>query len=598
MNKWIIYMGMLCLLLWPVVMQASNGTSVPVKRIKTVCIQQGSENATVVFAAEELVKYWQKMTGLSLSIVKGKTVAGKLKKGNIYLSLDTAYGIKWDGYTITPLEEGMIIRASHPRGILYAVYQYLEACGCWFVYPDDKLWEQIPVIATAPLVSIAHTPRLEWRGLALYGIRDDQTALMQQIVDWMAKQRFNYVLLSQDRPTDGTGGLAQEVYFKGAIEKAVLPELTKRDFIINMGEHNTHEYLDRNKLFPLHPEWFALIKGKRQKGQMCYSNKEGLDYYATQLTNWVKDRPWVKIIGTWPLDGAGGYCQCDDCKSDQTIYNAISYVARKVKAVRPDVIVEHLAYTPETYEAPVKPLEDNMAVLYCPDLKDKPKLEAGWIKGAAKANGVYKFEYYLADHWRSPGQVWLRPDFALWSADYMVKAGFRGVVSLYLPIQMWWRSSLNYWFLSQGLWQEGVDTQERLKAFCAGYYAGSADKVQAIYNKILYEMQKGDFFSMEDPNRGVQEIRSRYAAAAAKPILTEIRNLEKTVNDTSLKTRIARIGDYVESMQLYFTYFATRKAADLEAVTNLVKQHNARNDGIDVPSQYFIWRVGHFPPLP
>ena len=25
------------------------------------------------------------------------------------------------------------------------------------------------------------------------------------------------------------------------------------------------------------------------------------------------------------------------------------------------------------------------------------KLEAGWMKGAAKANGVYKFEYYLQD---------------------------------------------------------------------------------------------------------------------------------------------------------------------------------------------------------
>jgi len=54
----------------------------------------------------------------------------------------------------------------------------------------------------------------------------------------------------------------------------------------------------------------------------------------------LPEHPEFHVIGTWNLDG-GEFCQCDGCRDPQAIYKAITRVAEKVRAVRPDMIVEY-----------------------------------------------------------------------------------------------------------------------------------------------------------------------------------------------------------------------------------------------------------------
>ena len=65
--------------------------------------------------------------------------------------------------------------------------------------------------------------------------------------------------------------------------------------------------------------------------------------YATAISDYAAKHPEFHVIGTWPLDG-GRYCECEQCKDPETIFKAAMHVAEKVKLVRPDIIVEHLAY--------------------------------------------------------------------------------------------------------------------------------------------------------------------------------------------------------------------------------------------------------------
>ncbi|MEL6987366.1 MAG: DUF4838 domain-containing protein, partial [Bacteroidota bacterium] len=93
---------------------------------------------------------------------------------------------------------------------------------------------------------------------------------------------------------------------------------------IAMPGHSYHMIANPKRYFPSNPEWFALIKGKRNpKGQLCTSN-EMLRMHAKR---WIRQRleknPKVNIISVSPNDG-DRWCECDQCsalgtKTDQAL---------------------------------------------------------------------------------------------------------------------------------------------------------------------------------------------------------------------------------------------------------------------------------------
>ncbi|BDD09336.1 hypothetical protein FUAX_17680 [Fulvitalea axinellae] len=558
--------------------------------IKT--ITRNTDNQTVVFAEQEFRKYWKKMTGNDLK------ASGKNSNGiRVSLTLSSDFpGLKWDGYNITVNKKGISISAKEARGVLFGVYAFLEKQGCSFFYPDPDL-EVIPEIKNQKIshVNFTENPRIEWRGMALYGVRDDQIKITGRVIDWMAKQRYNYALLSQDRPAPGAG-LAQEVFFKGKTEEILLPELIKRDFLINMGEHNTHCYLDKDKLFKEHPDWFAEINGKRTKGQICYGNDKAMNYYSEQLIKWLKDKPWVDFIGTWPLDG-GGYCQCIKCKKKRVIADAISLLAENIRKTNRNVTVEFLSYKPATFELPNRQIPKNFAVLYCPDLGNKPDLEKDWTKATENAQGVYQFEYYMADHWRARGNVWLRPEFAVQSADYLAENNFRGTVSLYLPIQTWWRGSFNYFFFGKALWEKDLSVNRKLTEHCEKHYGKYAKEVLAIYNELLYEVQEGGYFAVDDKNTEEVVRKSKRIVQRSEELLDKIYALRKNIKNKTIGGKIEKLWNYVEGTKLFFSYIAFRTPKDKIRLLNFAEEHEKAEDGASVQRQYLNWRLQWIPKI-
>ncbi|MCL3781543.1 DUF4838 domain-containing protein [Prolixibacteraceae bacterium JC049] len=565
---------------------ASNkGKVLHAKHLRVIVSE--SDDRTVQFAARELANYWKKMTGITLS------VNGSGNERGFHLLLDKQNKeIRWDGYRLTIHKNGVTIKAKEPRGILYGVYDFLQRQGCGFFYPDPAQ-EIIPRIEKMNYLDELVNPRLEWRGMALYGVRDDQIEITGRVIDWMAKQRYNYVLLSQDRPA-GAAGLAQEVFFTGESERVLLPELIKRDFIINMGEHNTHCYLDKDKLFKIHPEWFAEINGKRTRGQICYSNHDAMIYYSKQLIKWLKDKPWVDIVGTWPLDG-GGYCTCKNCQNPETVVNAINTLAKEIKKVYPNKIVEYLSYKDATFVVPKAPLCDNMNILYCPDLGVRSQLEKDWVKAAKNAQGVCKFEYYMADHWRARGMVWLRPDDAIEKANYMAENHFRGAASLYLGLQTWWRGSFNYYFFGKALWENNLKVEPMLMAHCKQYYGKYTQKVFHLYNQTLYHMQEGGYFDMTSKDRKMVLERCEKLNKRSQVLLKEVNKLADAVDEKAIRNRIRSLGYYVENVKLQTTYVLESTDANFNRLLAFAKKHTQAADGSSIQDDYLKWRMGWMP---
>lgn len=539
----------------------------------------------IKFAASELQSYLKKITGKELRIVE----SADKKNGEtaIQLFLEKDKPLKWDGYEIRTSHNGIELFSDEPRGLLYAVYTLLEESGCSFFYPGEKeeLVPQSTKISFNPDTTI-YNPNLEHRGLAPYGLQANSIDPGRKLIDWMAKNRLNYILVSEDRPSDCDGPAHGSIWKE--VREELLPELQKRGFIIEMSEHCAPVFFPRS-LFNDHPDWFAMKNGERKlglppySGQMCYSNKEAVEYYSTAIADYAAKHPEFHVIGTWPLDG-GEYCECEQCKDPQTVFKAVKHVAEKVSLIRPDMIVEHLAYKVQTWQPPDKEkVPDNISVLWCPDAGEMDSLAHEWIEEVNMAGGFYQFEYYMGDNYRTHANVWLRPEYSVEVARHASKSGFRGVISLFLPIQNWWRASFNNWFFARACWDPDLDIKFCISKYCRDYYGNKASDVEQIFNLILTDLQPEPY---KDQIKSAAE-RLPKVRSSSEIILTRLDILLNSSSENAL--RLQRLKAYVEYSLLHTEAMATRKAVDLKRLANYSKE-NPEQDMVLMYPDYIIWR--------
>jgi hypothetical protein len=214
------------------------------------------------FAASELQSYLKKITGEELRIIESANKKAGEKAIQLFLEKDKT--LKWDGYEIRTSHNGIGLFSDEPRGLLYAVYTLLEESGCSFFYPGEAE-ESVPQrtrIVFNPDTTI-YNPVLEHRGLAPYGLQASSIDQGRKFIDWMAKNRLNYILVSEDRPSDCDGPAHGSVWKEVQVE--LLPELQKRGFVIEMSEHCAPVFFPRS-LFNDHPDWFAMKNGERILG--------------------------------------------------------------------------------------------------------------------------------------------------------------------------------------------------------------------------------------------------------------------------------------------------------------------------------------------
>lgn len=559
--------------------------------ITTIVISE-SNCPVSVFAAEELQRYFEKITGTRLLIVQSEQSNENAKA--IRFKLDKNTELKWDGFQIETGIEGVTIHAKMPRGLLYGAYQILEDAGCLFVYLD-KSQEIVPHLTTVELKkgNRIFNPRLEHRGLVPDGLYDGNVELGRQFIDWMAKNKLNYILVSVNRPSDSPGSELGIIWKD--VEKELLPELQKRNFVIEMSEHCTHEFFPRT-LFAKHPDWFALVDGKRSpgntpySGQMCYSSNSAIEYYSSAVADYAAKHPEIQTIGTWPLDGSN-YCECKGCQDPQAVFRAASLVAEKVKKVNPNMIIEHLAYKPQTWQtADMDQIPDNMSILWCPDSEELDSLARKWVYEARNAGGVYQFEYYLGDNYRYQANVWLRPQHEVDVVKHANEIGFRGVISLFLPLENWWRSCFNGWFFAKVCWTTDPDIKAWLHDYCQKYYGNSAGDVENIFYELFTEMQPEPYKRIRDKefidrNETVQPVTEKIKKQLAEVI--------DHSDDPVVQERLVWLKTYVEYFQIFSQAFSDKKKENLEKVMDYSKNHpDMRN--VVINPEFIRWRNAQY----
>jgi hypothetical protein len=289
-------------------------------------------------AAGELQRYIRQISTVSLSIVTDDQPIGsheiilgsqrRFKDLNVDIDLEK---IGPNGFLLRSVSHHLIIVSAADLPALYAVYGFLEDhLGCRWYAPDVDYVPHRKNILLDPIDDL-HIPPVEWRLVYCYEAMDPV---------WAAKLKLN--------------GNVSCWSFKNKHDKGD----TGKEYYRYWGNfcHTFHTYVPPEKYYDEHPEYFAMIDGKRvlkepkdgHPAQLCLTNSDVFRITVEALRHMMKDKPEARYWDISQMDGENGWCRCEACQTvndrEGTLMGTILAFVNKVAAEFPDKTISTLAY--------------------------------------------------------------------------------------------------------------------------------------------------------------------------------------------------------------------------------------------------------------
>jgi hypothetical protein len=337
----------------------------------------------------------------------------------------------------------------------HAAFALLEELGCrWFFQAPE--WEVVPSASTLRVqVNRDDRPAILGRRIWYGGGPFEHDPQSRPIVDYAAWTRRNRIAQS---------------------------------FTINCG-HAWQTIIGENKeAFEKHPEFLALVDGKRQGEQLCVSNSALRDLAAAWALQYLEKNPDADMVSMETSDG-GGQCECGECAKLGTISDRVfllaNHVARAVADKRPGKMVGLYAYN-EHSEPPSFALEPNVYV----------QLTAGFTRGR------YTFDELLELWPQKCRNLGLYEYLSVWPWDFDQFPGGRANDTVYLrkQIPLYFQqgatsldceSSANFGIHGRGyylagklMWDPKSDVDALLTDFYEKAFGPAAAPIQRYYERF------------------------------------------------------------------------------------------------------------------
>jgi hypothetical protein len=493
-------------------------------------------------AAEELQKFIEEMTGARLPIVTdAQEPAGnlvlvgdskQLRKLGLNIPFDT---LGAEGFALRTEGNHLVIAGGKPRGTMYGVYTFLDSLGCRWFTTDVSVIPKKPTLLVPPL-NASHQPAFEYREPYFAEAFDK---------DWAARNRVNG---ASQRLDESTGGKIS--YFP---------------FV-----HSFYQILPPKEYFQDHPEYYALVDGRRRddNAQLCLTNPDVLRLTIQTVLKWIDQHPEASIVSVSQNDNRG-WCECENClRVEQEeggvhsgpILRFVNAVAAEVGKTHPEKLIDTLAYW---YSEPpplkVRPLP-NVRIRLCPI-------------GACEAHAYDRCEHdrYFLDHLQSWARITNQlyiwhyatnfhhylmpfPDFDEIAADIPLYKK-NGVVGIFLEgdgSAGGENAELRSYVMARLLWNPNVDVSETVNEFMAAFYGRAARAMRAYFDlqhrQVRLPPQGYGHHMWIFINPGAPYLSGDFLARATK-LLDQA---ESTAADEATRRRVrkARLSiDYVKFMR-------------------------------------------------
>ena len=493
--------------------------------------------------ADELQRYLSRMVGKEFLFAQGRQ-----KDGAIYVGLESDF--PWEEFetgegrrerfqrVVNEKKNEVYIVAKHPLGVQHGVTSLLRELGCRWFFPGET-WEVIPENRKELVVSgndfqspSFPTQRRIWYGFGAYGPCKE---------DWEVWVRHNRM-----------GGPLQ------------------------VGIGHSWAGLHAEKDFQTHPQWFALVDGKRQPSKPCYSHPEVIAKAKAAALEQAERGD--AMISMTPPDGLG-YCECEKClaaagvretfeahsslfgkRTDGTLVNVTSEtvfgmaneVAKAVAAKYPDTLVGCYAYSAYSHPPSFK-LHPNVYLQTTTAYRRTPlSLEEQVSAFGDKTDQLGIREYYSVYQWD-----WDYPDPGKMTPDVLRQdlSQFHnwGVTAVNAEASNNWAArGLGYYVAARLLWDVETDTGDIVKDFYEQAFGPAARPMERYYVR-WYGPSVAVFTDPEDLPRRVKYFeKGRHNAA---PLREAYADLDEAMQRAEGYERVlARI----DHLRMYLHYLALR----------------------------------------
>lgn len=261
--------------------------------------------------------------------------------------------------------------------------------------------------------------------------------------------------------------------------------------------HTFDRLVPRRTWFTAHPEYFALMNGKRVPDQPCLSRPEVFDIAVAALRAEMAAQPGKR---TWSVSQNDNfsYCQCPEClkaiEEEGSPAGPVIRFVNRVAALFPDKTISTLAYQ---YSRPAprltRPLP-NVEIMLCTIELDRSRPIAANPAGASfvrdigdwarLTDNIYLWDYTVNfSHFVSPF-----PNLRVLAPNIRFFAG-HGIGKHFQqtntgPGHEW--SELKAYLLARLLWDPGTDPDRVVDEFLDGYY-GKAGRWLRRYIDALHD---------------------------------------------------------------------------------------------------------------
>jgi len=453
-----------------------------------VILLAADANATERFAADELQKYVQKITGARLPIRPESGASPFVAVGKI-ADLDVPSRYEGDdSFRIRTEGANIAIRGAIPRGTLYGVYDLLERLGCWFFSPDIRAMKgHSEYVPSKPTLTVEPIDILE-QPLMKYRKRDPGSYYCPKswdvAIDWIAKSRANTIAINASIYDD--------------CREQITTELAKRGMWLEIGKHETmHRFLPIKRYFPEHPDWFGMADGKRANDSVTVfetANSEAVSTFTANLIGYLKTRPDVDVYQIWPPDGARWSDSPESRRlgsPSERMALLVQHVQKAVKAAGLKTRIATIAY--QRIIAPPKNMafDKDTIVDFCPISRDysMPLGDArsaenvrlgnallGWTKNFP--GDVVDYSYYAKGSWSSLPVV--EPEQIASDCKYWAKIGVVGT-DIYCQTGDWLAREVHHLAFAKASWDTEFDAAEWYDQYLKTRFGGAADAMKRYH---------------------------------------------------------------------------------------------------------------------
>ena len=438
----------------------------------------GLPSPSQVTAAKELSRYVAEMTDVRLPVETNTAPKKAIYLGNGDESLGN------DGFRLRSTPPHFRIEGNGVHGTLFGVYDFLERhCACEWLSPECEVVPSRESVSVPADMDDVQKPA--------FVLRDQNWTDHLKNPVFSAKLKLNgfrieypEVLGGRDHVKDTTTG--------GATFDILCPP---------------------KKYFKDHPEWFAVLDGKRtdSRAQRCLTNKGFLEFLTKQMRERIKNNyPRCKYYSIYQNDFRRN-CECGDCKAldkrggspSASIVHMANYVAERVCAEYPDVTILTFAYMYTLKPPTGMKVHKNVMICYCTDACEfsKPIVSSRWkgckefVENFAKwkqltdrfyiwdysANFKYLFQPFECCHVLADNLRYFR-DMGVFGV--LEEGDHYGVKCV--------DEALKTWVIGHLLWDPDQPLEPLLDRFFEGYYGAAAGTARAYYDALVALEMKRD----------------------------------------------------------------------------------------------------------